>query len=736
MCVQVDFWEHSRMHIKEDKVLQCPKCPFVTEYKHHLEYHLRNHFGSKPFKCGKCNYSCVNKSMLNSHMKSHTNVYQYRCSDCTYATKYCHSLKLHLKKYNHKPATVLNPDGSLPTDGSGDFELVSKRGPPRGPRGSKREKSPPMGFPSPGMMVPPPQAAGMAAAAVAAAVVGAVSGPMNGAPPSMLPPHPGCWPPTMMTSTPNSMHGPPPLIPVASIAGMNPLSIQVPHEHKGAAHLPPSIKMAMSPAYPLPAAHLAREPHDLSMKTSPVQPDGSLNLSTHTLGGRATSPQAAAISVPASHNQPPQHMRCRLCEFQAESRQVLLHHMLRIHAAENQDLFNIFGMRAEAMIAEDQKIGTEAIREAIRKTVIKCEDGRMSVKPHQEQPMRRPSTTMSPDDQPLMMFPGQIDGATKEHYNKVLAEDMLANIEAEALQNGECPLDLTKLREEAERQSKAAVDALTKHGLLDNQQVLRGKWHSPTPDATDDAAAAVVSDEVSPSPRKRSRKGKAYKLDMISMKLQERYTGSPLAGSDSQDDNEDCISDYTSDDNKAEAGDTIPAAPDMPVPTTVIAKMTNGSASGADENIDFMEIHNDLKALNSSHGSPEDNYGRDENVDTNMKTLEGVNSHKVLQVVRRLEAEYAGEKQAKWSHGLPSSPRSNSSPRPLEDMGNRNMPRPGNGAGDYECSHCSIAFRDCIMYTMHMGYHGYSDPFKCNMCGHQARDKVEFFLHIARAPHE
>jgi len=31
---------------------------------------------------------------------------------CRYATKYCHSLKLHLRKYGHKPAMVLNNDGS------------------------------------------------------------------------------------------------------------------------------------------------------------------------------------------------------------------------------------------------------------------------------------------------------------------------------------------------------------------------------------------------------------------------------------------------------------------------------------------------------------------------------------------------------------------------------------------------------------------------------------------------
>ncbi|XP_064485585.1 protein hunchback-like [Ornithodoros turicata] len=128
-----DFWEHSKVHIRSEKLLTCPKCPFVTEYKHHLEYHLRNHFGSKPFKCGKCNYSCVNKSMLNSHMKSHSNVYQYRCADCNYATKYCHSLKLHLRKYLHKPATVLNLDGS-----PNPYPVVDVYGTRRGPRPRKK----------------------------------------------------------------------------------------------------------------------------------------------------------------------------------------------------------------------------------------------------------------------------------------------------------------------------------------------------------------------------------------------------------------------------------------------------------------------------------------------------------------------------------------------------------------------------------------------------------------------
>uniref|UniRef100_A0A0X3PPC3 Protein hunchback n=2 Tax=Schistocephalus solidus TaxID=70667 RepID=A0A0X3PPC3_SCHSO len=120
---KTDYWTHQRLHIKEERQLDCPHCPFVTEYKHHLEYHIRNHLGSKPFKCSKCNYECVNKSMLNSHMKSHTNIYQYRCADCNYATKYCHSLKLHSNKHGHHPAMVLNVDGSLPEGGCGTTDL-------------------------------------------------------------------------------------------------------------------------------------------------------------------------------------------------------------------------------------------------------------------------------------------------------------------------------------------------------------------------------------------------------------------------------------------------------------------------------------------------------------------------------------------------------------------------------------------------------------------------------------
>ena len=55
-----------------------------------------------------------------------------------YATKYCHSLKLHLKKYAHKPAMVLNNDGT-----PNPLPVIDVFGNKRGPKNSKNGSEPP-----------------------------------------------------------------------------------------------------------------------------------------------------------------------------------------------------------------------------------------------------------------------------------------------------------------------------------------------------------------------------------------------------------------------------------------------------------------------------------------------------------------------------------------------------------------------------------------------------------------
>ncbi|XP_029031412.2 DNA-binding protein Ikaros isoform X3 [Betta splendens] len=53
----------------------------------------------------------------------------------------------------------------------------------------------------------------------------------------------------------------------------------------------------------------------------------------------------------------------------------------------------------------------------------------------------------------------------------------------------------------------------------------------------------------------------------------------------------------------------------------------------------------------------------------------------------------------------------------------------------YRCEHCRVLFLDHVMYTIHMGCHGFRDPFECNLCGHQSRDRYEFSSHITRGEH-
>ncbi|XP_074657952.1 uncharacterized protein LOC141910952 [Tubulanus polymorphus] len=53
----------------------------------------------------------------------------------------------------------------------------------------------------------------------------------------------------------------------------------------------------------------------------------------------------------------------------------------------------------------------------------------------------------------------------------------------------------------------------------------------------------------------------------------------------------------------------------------------------------------------------------------------------------------------------------------------------------YVCSTCDIIFMDHVMYTIHMGCHGFRNALECNICGYLSRDKYEFSSHIVRGEH-
>uniref|UniRef100_A0A4W5L2F8 Zinc finger protein Pegasus n=1 Tax=Hucho hucho TaxID=62062 RepID=A0A4W5L2F8_9TELE len=54
----------------------------------------------------------------------------------------------------------------------------------------------------------------------------------------------------------------------------------------------------------------------------------------------------------------------------------------------------------------------------------------------------------------------------------------------------------------------------------------------------------------------------------------------------------------------------------------------------------------------------------------------------------------------------------------------------------HSCQHCDTYFSDNIMYTIHMGCHGYENPFQCNICGCKCRNKYDFACHFARGQHQ
>ncbi|XP_038579059.1 zinc finger protein Eos [Micropterus salmoides] len=60
----------------------------------------------------------------------------------------------------------------------------------------------------------------------------------------------------------------------------------------------------------------------------------------------------------------------------------------------------------------------------------------------------------------------------------------------------------------------------------------------------------------------------------------------------------------------------------------------------------------------------------------------------------------------------------------------------GRPVRSFHCRHCRILFLDHVMFTIHMGCHGFRQPFECNICGHRSQDRYEFSSHISRGEHQ
>ena len=90
--------------------------------------------------------------------------------------------------------------------------------------------------------------------------------------------------------------------------------------------------------------------------------------------------------------------------------------------------------------------------------------------------------------------------------------------------------------------------------------------------------------------------------------------------------------------------------------------------------------------------------------------------------------------------GVPAKKQSAAAVSGNDDPGARRNGAVGAGlrstvGGGEECRHCGFVFRHQAMFDIHMGFHKFDDPWRCNRCGHRCADCVDFNRHIASASH-
>ncbi|XP_028249247.1 zinc finger protein Helios [Parambassis ranga] len=131
-----------------------------------------------------------------------------------------------------------------------------------------------------------------------------------------------------------------------------------------------------------------------------------------------------------------------------------------------------------------------------------------------------------------------------------------------------------------------------------------------------------------------------------------------------------------------------------------------------------------MDSADSARSSPQDKHG-----------YHGSNAPSLLRSRASPAVVYPGERIRD------ASPRSGvgimrvGAERSVSQEGVRVFGREGQQLRAFQCEHCQVLFLDHVMYTIHMGCHGYRDPMECNICGHRSKDRYEFSSHIVRGEH-
>uniref|UniRef100_A0AAV2M6I7 C2H2-type domain-containing protein n=1 Tax=Knipowitschia caucasica TaxID=637954 RepID=A0AAV2M6I7_KNICA len=162
------------------------------------------------------------------------------------------------------------------------------------------------------------------------------------------------------------------------------------------------------------------------------------------------------------------------------------------------------------------------------------------------------------------------------------------------------------------------------------------------------------------------------------------------------------------------------------------------------------EGHEDLSAVRSRATSPSNGCnggnGCQDSTDTESVQEEPITHHLKhnhhqnhfqhgsgpLQLLRAKEEERSDGGMVTPAPSSPPAPSSTSSSSSLQL---RVVDSEGRVLRSFRCDHCRLLFLDHVMFTLHMGCHGFRMPFECNICGHRSRDRYEFSSHMVRGEH-
>ncbi|XP_030397445.1 zinc finger protein Aiolos isoform X3 [Gopherus flavomarginatus] len=162
-----------------------------------------------------------------------------------------------------------------------------------------------------------------------------------------------------------------------------------------------------------------------------------------------------------------------------------------------------------------------------------------------------------------------------------------------------------------------------------------------------------------------------------------------------------------------------------PIPLTR-SEMSNGNAQDTEKS----HAHLRDKSLSSDRGLSPNNSGQDStDTDSNHEERQSHTYHQNQMIPSQVRNGLQSLKELPRPYDIIKPP--TICPRDAFKVINKE----GDVIGVYRCDHCRVLFLDYVMFTIHMGCHGFRDPFECNMCGYRSQDRYEFSSHIARGEH-